>query len=282
MGLPATANLMMCSREIAQLTGKEHKNVLRDIRVQLLMVLCDKEVRQMHATHGRTMALSAFVATNNVEMFKSLLMGHGSNLSHEQNQGFSVELDERGYIAAIYLNRTHTLTLMTGYDVVARAKVVARWEELEDAFSRKQTHDKRVPQTYSEALRLAADQADLIERQQAQLQAAAPALQFVERYVEPAPGEMTFRQVAKLLRANEAALRQFLFDRRVVYALRGRMTPYQEHISSGRMVMRTGFTTGANAKPAVSANFTGKGVLWIAGLWAQHQAAKQLQLGLTQ
>lgn len=26
----------------------------------------------------------------------------------------------------------HTLTLMTGYDVAARVKVVARWQELED------------------------------------------------------------------------------------------------------------------------------------------------------
>jgi phage antirepressor YoqD-like protein len=41
-----------------------------------------------------------------------------------------------------------------------------------------------VPTSLSGALRLAAEQAELIERQQAALTSAAPAVEFVDRYVD--------------------------------------------------------------------------------------------------
>lgn len=204
MSALALSTTLMSSSEIANLTGKEHKNVLRDIRVQLLMVLCDKEVRSMHAMHGRTMALSAFVATNSVEMFKSLLVGDGSNLSHEQNQGFRVEVDDRKYIAAIHLNQTHTLTLMTGYDVVARAKVVTRWQELEAAA----TPPAPALPNFADQVAAARAWADAKEAEQkvvAALELAAPNVELVERYVQ-SQGAMAFRKVAKLQDCDVMAL----------------------------------------------------------------------------
>lgn len=87
--------LHMSSREIAAITGMDYNHVLRDIRVHLLRLLHGQEVRDMHEAYGRTMALSAYVSTNSTKMFKSLLMGDVSRMGHEENQGFSVEIDER-------------------------------------------------------------------------------------------------------------------------------------------------------------------------------------------
>lgn len=56
-----------------------------------------------------------------------------------------------------------TMILISGYKVELRAKIIDRWIELE-----KQNFIK-LPKTFSEALRLAADQAEIIEKQQAQI-----------------------------------------------------------------------------------------------------------------
>ena len=58
------------------------------------------------------------------------------------------------------------------------ARIVDRWQELEAQQSFK------VPQTLSQALRLAAEQAETIEAQQAQLEAAKPAIAFAARHEE--------------------------------------------------------------------------------------------------
>lgn len=82
----------MSSREIAELCGKKHKNVIRDIR----------------------------------EMLHNL---DGSILNHEQYQELK---DERGYTAEFLLNKTLTMTLVTGYDVNIRYRINRRWQELEN------------------------------------------------------------------------------------------------------------------------------------------------------
>src|SRR5690606_12309657 len=68
------------------------------------------------------------------------------------------------------------------------ARLVDRWQELESRGA--------VPTTFPEALRLAAEQAECIERQQAALAAAAPKVEFVDRYAS-ANGSKGFREVCK-------------------------------------------------------------------------------------
>ena len=80
----------MSSREIAELTGKEHRNVIRDIR----------------------------------EMLDQL--GDDSELSHVRE-----ERDARGYTALFLLPKDLTITLVSGYSVVMRHRIVTRWSELE-------------------------------------------------------------------------------------------------------------------------------------------------------
>lgn len=93
MNLPilSTAAQTMSSREIAELTGKRHADVIRDIR-QMLESLDDAILR------------------------------------HEEYQELK---DDRGYTAEFRLNKSLTLTLITGYDVNRRHKINVRWMELE-------------------------------------------------------------------------------------------------------------------------------------------------------
>lgn len=126
-----------------------------------------------------------------------------------------------------------------------------------------------IPKTLSEALRLAADQAETIERQAAQIEQQKPAVEFVERYTE-ADGSKGFREVCKLLKANEARFRQFLLDARILYRLGGRLMPFAQHLEAGRFTVITGMN-GENAY--TTAKFTSKGITWVAGEWAKHNLA---------
>lgn len=141
------------------------------------------------------------------------------------------------------------------------ARLVDRWQELEQVVA--------VPQSLSAALRLAADQAELIEQQQAALALAAPKAAFVDQYVE-CTGSLSFRQVAKLLGANERQFRQLLLDKGVLYYLGGVLTPYSQHQEAGRFEVKTG-TSETNGHAFSQSRFTAKGVQWVAGLWAAYQ-----------
>ncbi len=81
---------------------------------------------------------------------------------------------------------------------------------------------------------------------------------------------MSFRQAAKLLKANERRFRQLLLDKGVMYYLGGTLTPYQHHIDAGRFQVKTG-TSERNQHAFTQARFTPKGLQWVAGLWAAYQ-----------
>lgn len=83
----------MSSREIAELTGKPHKHVIRDVRVMI-----------------------------------DELEKDGPNLGHEDFQELK---DARDYTAEFRLNRRLVEILVTGYSIPLRAKVIDRLHELE-------------------------------------------------------------------------------------------------------------------------------------------------------
>jgi Rha family phage regulatory protein len=86
--------LTMSSREIAELTGKEHRNVMRDIRAMLV---------ELH--------------------------GEANLLKFEQ-----IEKDARNRDQPVFLlPKRETLVLISGYSIPLRAKVIDRLAELEAA-----------------------------------------------------------------------------------------------------------------------------------------------------
>jgi phage antirepressor YoqD-like protein len=136
-------------------------------------------------------------------------------------------------------------------------RLVDRWQELE---AQQRAAALVLPRTFAEALRLAADQAEQLERQR-------PAVEFVGRFVDSA-GLMGVRQVAKLLKANERDFVAWLEERGIMYRLAGRLTPMARHMDAGRFEVKTGSADNGHAYAA--ARFTPKGVQWIAGEWSKH------------
>lgn len=222
----------MSSSEIAELTGKLHKNVIRDIRDML-----------------------------------DALKDDGSDLSHVRE-----EKDSRGYTSEFHLDRELTETLLTGYSVPLRRKVIHRLHELEQhAFPRviATLPDFSNP---AAAARAWAEQYEQRQIAQQALEVAAPKVEFVDKYVE-STGLKGFRQTAKLLRANEARFREFLLDKKIMYRMGGEWQAYQQHIDAGRFSVKTGTSDSGHAFN--QAKFTPKGVTWVAGLWAQYNLEAQ-------
>ena len=116
----------MTSLEIAEVTGKRHDSILRDIRNIL---------SQGVDAHN-------FVETSYTDK------------SNRQQKCYT-------------LTKKGCLILASGYDVILREKIINRWEELET----KERNQYQVPQSFAEALMLAAKQQEQIEEQQRQLEA---------------------------------------------------------------------------------------------------------------
>ena len=130
----------MSSIEIAELTGKEHKNVMRDIRT-----LLEQGVQEL-----------------NFE--PSFIIRYLPNGGSKQDPCFN-------------LTKKGCLILASGYDAKLREKIISRWEELE---IEKRNGGFKVPSSFAEALRLAAVQMEQIEQQQKQLEADKPKVLFAE------------------------------------------------------------------------------------------------------
>lgn len=162
------------------------------------------------------------------------------------------------------LDRIHVECLLTGYSIPLRMKVLERLTELE------QTNTPQLP-NFSNPAEAARAWADEVEAKQAAIvlvEQQRPAVEFVERYVAADSGSKGFRQVAKLLNANERDFREFLSAKKVMYKLGGEWMPYQHHTEAGRFEVKAGL---AGEHAFNQAMFTAKGVSWIAGLWAQYQ-----------
>ncbi len=159
-----------------------------------------------------------------------------------------------------------THLVVSGYSDEHRARVIDRWQELEAA-----APPAPALPNFADPVAAARAWADQLEaRQQAEqaLALAAPKVEFVDRYVVADTGSKGFRQVAKLLKANEARFREFLSARGVLYRLGSEWTAYQCHIDAGRFEIKTGEAHGHAFSRCL---FTPKGIEWIAGEWAKHQ-----------
>ena len=156
------------------------------------------------------------------------------------------------------LDEELTMTLVTGYNIVLRNRVIKRWKELELQAS--------LPSyAIDDPIERAKKWIEEEKQKQAvihQLEIAAPKVAFVDKYVA-GNGNKTFRQEAKLLQIKEYKFREFLESNRIMYKLNGEWTAYQNHVDAKRFHVKTGVSDSGHAFN--HALFTPKGVEWVAG-----------------
>ena len=118
--------------------------------------------------------------------------------------------DAKGEMRPMYqLNKTECLYVATKFNDEARAKLVIRWEELE---RERAAGGFQIPQNFSEALRLAAEQAERMEAQQKQIEAMKPKARFADA-VATSDRSCLVAELAKILQQNGVNIGQNrLFD----------------------------------------------------------------------
>lgn len=99
------------------------------------------------------------------------------------------------------LTKNDTLKVVSGYNDVVRSAIIDRWAELENYT---QSVVPKLPQTFAEALQLAADQAR-------QLELAAPKVQYFDKVVDRST-LLNATQVAQKLGMSAVAMNKLLDD----------------------------------------------------------------------
>lgn len=193
--------LTMSSLEIAELTGKDHRNVMRDIKVMF---------EQLDNLKG--------------------LLSFEHTYTHPQN----------GQKYKCYnLPKDETLCLIAGYNVQVRMRIIKRWQELEAKGKPDLSTDVGklllIQEMAAKQLELISENKRISES----LSIAAPKAEFVDSFVD-STGLKGFRKLAKILGINERKFRQFLADNKIMYKQNGDWLPYAEHINAGRFVNKTG------------------------------------------
>lgn len=192
----------MTSLEIAEVTGKQHQHIMRDIRA----------------------ILSQGVDASN--------FGLTSYTDKSNRQSPCYELTKKG-----------CLILASGYDTLLREKIINRWEELE---TKERAGGFVVPQTFSQALMLAAKQQEQIEEQRAALvqqgeeivklsnevMTMKPKATYYDLILNN-PSTVTITQIAQDYGMSAKKFNQILCDFRIQHKVNKQWILYADNINKG-------------------------------------------------
>ncbi len=214
----------MSSREIAELTGKRHDHVMRDIRKMLVEL------------HGEE-ALPRF---------------GGSYTGQDNTARPCFDLPKR-----------ESLILVSGYDVSMRAKIIDRWQMLED---------RRSPAAMlndpSSLRALLLENVEKVLALESRVAEDAPKVAFAEQ-VATAPDAIPLGQAAKILGTGRNRLAAFLREQGWMTRLN---EPYQDKINAGIMDVKIGSWEHPEKglQRSVTALITGKGLAKLHQLFTAH------------
>lgn len=194
--------LTMSSREIAELTGKQHKNVMVDCR-KLADFYCE-----------------IYSAEKSADLIKS------ATYADEMNRTYP----------CYALSKSACIDLVTGYSLPHRHAVNQRWQELEG-----RQPDPMALLNDPAALRgLLIGYTEKVEALEYKIEADAPKVAFAERHAK-AEGWFCIRDAAKQIGVPERQFINHLLMDGYVYRAQGngRLVPYAETIKRGFMDVKT-------------------------------------------
>ena len=226
---------LMSSREIANLTGKQHAHICRDIRRMLEDLEPEKDGSKSGCISDEAPAVQGFKE--------------------------SVYLDAYGREKPEFLlNFELTMTLISGYNVVLRNRIIKRWQELE---------------LQQQQIQLAKQSKQIVALENKLQDAQIKACQFDALVAQS--GFLNFRKVAKELELNERSLKSWLIQNDWI-SLRGsqkKMSPKSWTIRKKYMVFKHQLTESGDISTYPMALFSYKGIkeiqrrLMTLGLHAQ-------------
>ncbi len=210
----------MSSLQIAEITGKEHRHVTRDI--------------------------SEILGQAEIDASK-----FGHTYKDSQNR------DQKCY----NLPRRECDLVISGYSVKYRLAIIDRWQELEA----KQSF--QIPQTLSEALRLAADQAEKIQAQSEVIRLAAPKAEFYDVVIasNTVCQVAVAAQVAGLPFGRNTLFQMLRADGVLITGGTRHNLPKQSYINQGLFVVKESSHTNQNDETFVNftSHVTQKGIDWL-------------------
>lgn len=219
------ANQTISSREIAELTGKDHRNVLRD---------CD---------------------TLNESYLKLGLAQISAGVYYHPNTGKQQHRE-------LLLTRMQTFDLMTGYNIELRIKVNRRWEELEATSRQLDFSDPatvlQLAQNWAEAERKAKELAQQNERlaiqneyQTKSLIEAKPKVEYYEQVMQ-SESLITTTIIAKELGMSAVTLNKLLHKHQVQYLVGETWVLYHRYQGKGYTGTKTSTYKDSTGKDKTS------------------------------
>ena len=220
----------MSSLQIAEITGKRHADVMRDIRNLLEQGITKRNfaLSEYKDVTGRT-------------------------------------------LPCYYLTKKGCLILASGYDAKLREKIIDRWEELE----RQHRYGSfEVPQTFADALLLAAQQQKQLESlaeqnklQSQQLKESAPKVEYFDKALS-STGTYTATQIGKEFGWGAETLNRKLKEMGVQYKQNGQWLLYARYDGKGytKSISRTYTKSDGTTGSQMQTVFTEKGRLFIHNL----------------
>ncbi len=159
------------------------------------------------------------------------------------------------------LSKRDSLVVVARLSPEFTAIVIDRWQELENL----QDDSFQLPQTYSEALRLAADLAEDKALLEAKVESDRPKVEFVEGYVETNDSKC-LRDVAKLLGWGPVKFNNQLHIDKIIFKQSGNWVPYSQWNEKGFFNIKTG---SMGDKSWLQTRVTPKGIQYLANRYGK-------------
>lgn len=213
----------MCSREIAELTGKRHDHVLRDIETML------------------------------------------KSLGQTSPQIWGELPDSQGKPQRVAnLPKRECLILVSGYSVELRARIIDRWQALEQPEVMPTLPNFADPVAAARAWADAMEKKQVLENKVAQ---DAPAVEFAKKIASADKG-VPISAFAKTVGLGPLKLFDLLREMRILMGGNGhrRNLPFQEYLDRGYFSVRESpYEASGETRLSFTPLITGKGQQWLTG-----------------